>query len=92
MEMRNASFVGFLPVEQPRWLAVCVLQKDDHASFYGGSYAAPPAVRLLLQTQSLEERRLFRQESHVTPVGQDRAMQSAPGIQAEAGGLQRQPR
>jgi cell division protein FtsI/penicillin-binding protein 2 len=92
MEMRNASFVGFLPVEQPRWLAVCVLQKDDHASFYGGSYAAPPAVRLLLQTQSLEERRLFRQESQVTPVGQDRAMQSAPGIQAEAGGLQRQLR
>jgi hypothetical protein len=50
-EVRNASFVGFLPVEAPRWLAVCVLQKDDSARFYGGSYAAPPVVRLLLQCQ-----------------------------------------
>ena len=60
---RNASFVGFLPTDNPRWLAVCVLQKDDSARFYGGSYAAPPAVKLLLQCQKLAERGPLRQES-----------------------------
>ena len=77
VEVRNASFIGFLPVEEPRWLAVCVLQKDDSARFYGGSYAAPPAVRLLLQAQRLEGRRLLRQEPR-TPDGQVRSIH-APG-------------
>jgi cell division protein FtsI/penicillin-binding protein 2 len=76
---RNASFVGFLPVESPRWLAVCVLQKDDSARFYGGSYAAPPVVRLLLQTQRLEERRRLRQESLDEPDGQVRSFHATPG-------------
>jgi len=77
VEVRNASFIGFLPVEEPRWLAVCVLQKDDSARFSGGSYAAPPAVRLLLSAQQLEQRRLLRQESR-TPDGQVRFSQT-PG-------------
>lgn len=72
VEVRNASFVGFLPVERPRWLAVCVLQKDDSARFYGGSYAAPPAVRLLLQCESLEQRRQLQQEPQGNPGGQTR--------------------
>lgn len=67
---RNASFVGFLPADNPRWLAVCVLQKDDSARFYGGSYAAPPAVKLLLQCQNLAERGPLRQESRPSLGGQ----------------------
>lgn len=71
--MRNASFVGFLPTTQPRYLAVCVLQRDDGARFYGGSYAAPPVARLLLHAQRLEDRRRLRLEPQVSV---------APGEQA----------
>jgi cell division protein FtsI (penicillin-binding protein 3) len=71
VEVRNASFVGFVPADAPRYLAVCVLQKDDDARFYGGSYAAPPVVRLLLQALELEERRRLRQEPTVSgPPGE----------------------
>jgi cell division protein FtsI/penicillin-binding protein 2 len=77
VEMRNASFVGFLPVEQPRWLAICVMQKDSRSSFYGGSYAAPPVVRLLLQCQDLERRRLLRQDAEAG--GQTRLRDETPG-------------
>jgi cell division protein FtsI/penicillin-binding protein 2 len=79
VEVRNASFVGFMPVEAPRWLAVCVLQKDDSARFYGGSYAAPPVVRLLLQCQRLEQQRQLRQESQVGASGQARIGSGSPG-------------
>jgi cell division protein FtsI/penicillin-binding protein 2 len=79
VEVRNASFVGVLPAESPRWLAVCVLQKDDSARFYGGSYAAPPAVRLLLQCESLEHRRRWQQEPQVSAGGQVRATGGPPG-------------
>ncbi|HZN41276.1 MAG TPA: penicillin-binding transpeptidase domain-containing protein [Planctomycetota bacterium] len=79
VNVRNASFVGLLPVESPRWLAVCVLQKDDSALFYGGSYAAPPAVRLLLRCQELEGRRQLRQESQSGSGGQARATSGSPG-------------
>lgn len=76
VEMRNASFVGFAPADRPRYLAVCVLQKDDDARFYGGSYAAPPVARLLLQSLRLEERRRLRPEPQVSVT---------PGDQAGAG-------
>jgi hypothetical protein len=79
ISVRNASFVGFLPVEQPRWLAVCVLQKDDSARFYGGSYAAPPVVRLLLQCQQREQRRQLYQEARASSGGQTRGMSGSPG-------------
>lgn len=69
--VRNASFVGLIPAIAPRWLAVCVLQKDDSARFYGGSYAAPPAVRLLLAAERLTWQRRRRQESR-SPDGQIR--------------------
>lgn len=78
VESRNASFVGFLPAESPRWLAVGVLQKDSSAKFYGGSYAAPMVVRLLLQAQRLAERRLLRQELQVGRDGQVPAIHAAP--------------
>jgi cell division protein FtsI/penicillin-binding protein 2 len=83
IEARNASFVGFLPAEAPRWLAVCVMQKDDHSSFYGGSYAAPPVVRLLLQCQQLEQRRLLHQAAASTA---NTHSPSATGGQARAHG------
>jgi len=79
VSVRNASFVGLLPAESPRWLAVCVLQKDDSALFYGGSYAAPPVVRLLLRCQELEGRRQLRQESQGGTGGQARATSGSPG-------------
>ena len=81
VEVRNASFVGLAPAKDPRYLAVCVLQKDDSARFYGGSYAAPPATRVLLEALSLEQRRRLRREPQVSAV---------PGYQAEAGGSRRQ--
>ena len=92
VSVRNASFVGFLPVEAPRWLAVCVLQKDDSARFYGSSYAAPPVVRLLLQCQQLEQQRLLRQESQDGSSGQARSASGSPGDSGWGRGLQRQGR
>lgn len=92
ISMRNASFVGFLPVENPRWLAVCVMQKDDSAKFYGGNYAAPSAVRLLLQAERLAERRALRQELQGGSDGQVRPSLATPGTQAGAEGLQGQRR
>lgn len=86
VEVRNASFVGFMPVDAPRWLAVCVLQKDDSARFYGGSYAAPPVVRLLLQCQRLEQQRQLRQESQVGASGQARTGSGSPGDSGWSGG------
>lgn len=51
---KTATFVGFAPVDAPRYLVVCVLRKDRCARFYGGSYAAPSAGRLLLRALALE--------------------------------------
>ncbi len=56
VEMRNASFVGFAPVDNPRWLCVCVLQKEKTARFYGGRYAAPAVGQLLLRALRVERR------------------------------------
>lgn len=61
--VRNASFVGVLPAEAPKWLAVCVLQRDDEAKFYGGTFAAPPVVRLLLRADQLTRYRAPGQDS-----------------------------
>ena len=46
--VRTALFAGFLPVDAPRYLAVCVLQKERASSFWGGRYAGPAAAELLL--------------------------------------------
>ncbi len=73
--VRNASFVGFLPAESPKWLAVCVLQRDDDAKFYGGSYAAPPVVRVLLKADQLTRYRTPDQEQQ----GIDRDSSRSPG-------------
>lgn len=78
IEVRNASFAGFLPADAPRWLAVGVLQRDDRGKFYGGAYAAPAVVRLLLQAQRSAERRLLQQESGRGADGQVRAVTFSP--------------
>jgi cell division protein FtsI/penicillin-binding protein 2 len=44
-----ASFVGFAPVEQPRFIAICVAQKSSTSKFYGGTFAAPAVRDLLLE-------------------------------------------
>jgi cell division protein FtsI (penicillin-binding protein 3) len=84
VEVRNASFVGFMPAAAPRYLAVCVLQRDDSARFYGGSYAAPPAARLLLEAMRLEERRRLGQGPQVsaTPGSSGRGLLAAETGQA----------
>ncbi|MHC4514641.1 MAG: peptidoglycan D,D-transpeptidase FtsI family protein [Planctomycetota bacterium] len=45
---KTASFVGFAPTPDPKYLVVCVLRKDGADRFYGGKYAAPAVGRLLL--------------------------------------------
>lgn len=96
VEVRNASFAGFLPADAPRWLAVGVLQRDDRGKFYGGAYAAPAVVRLLLQAQRSAERRLLQQEPSRGSDGQVRTAaitpvdsgwrQAAPGSTSRLGG------
>jgi cell division protein FtsI/penicillin-binding protein 2 len=66
VEVRNASFVAYAPANAPRYLAVCILQKEGNARFYGGSYAAPPVARLLLHALRTEESRRLRQEPPVS--------------------------
>jgi cell division protein FtsI (penicillin-binding protein 3) len=84
VEVRNASFVGLAPVTAPRYLAVCVLQKDDSARFYGGSYAAPPVARLLLEALRLEHRRQLRREPQVSasPGASGRSLRTPERSQA----------
>jgi cell division protein FtsI/penicillin-binding protein 2 len=54
---RTATFVGFAPAANPRWLAVCVLRKEGADRFYGGKYAGPPAAQVLLAALSRTETR-----------------------------------
>jgi cell division protein FtsI/penicillin-binding protein 2 len=56
-DIRTSSFVGFTPVREPRYLVVCVLQKAGASSFYGGTYAAPAAARLLVEALQRDGRR-----------------------------------
>lgn len=77
--MRNASFVGLMPPEDPKWLAVCVLQKKGgRARFYGSSYAAPPAVSMLLRCQELRGHSWMRQGPRVSSGGQTRTGLQTP--------------
>lgn len=82
VKRRNASFVGFLPADNPRWLAVCVQQNDGSAHFYGGRYAAPPAVKLLLECQRLFEQRSLHQESRINSGGQTRHIPSGMDLRS----------
>ena len=78
--MRNASFVGLLPAEDPKWLAVCVMQKKGgRARFYGSSYAAPPAVKLLLRCLELRGDDELRQGPRRGTGGQTRIADQTPG-------------
>lgn len=54
-DIRTASFAGFTPVDSPRFLAVCVFQKAGAGAFFGGTYAAPAASRLLVAALDREQ-------------------------------------
>jgi len=82
IHLRNASFVGFLPADKPRWLAVCVLQNDGASQFYGGRYAAPPAVKLLLECQALAERQPLHQDLRLRSGGQTRDVPSGTELRS----------
>jgi cell division protein FtsI/penicillin-binding protein 2 len=45
-----ASFVGFAPIDRPRYLAMGVLENRKVRSFYGGEFVAPAVSDLLLYT------------------------------------------
>jgi cell division protein FtsI/penicillin-binding protein 2 len=49
----NASFVGFLPAEKPRWTILAVLQ-NPKGQYYGAQVAAPVFARLGKRLLSLE--------------------------------------
>lgn len=77
-DIRTASFVGFTPVDEPRFLVVCVFQKAGAGAFYGGLYAAPAAARLLVA--SLErETAAWRTASDDGSASVDVAIGSEPG-------------
>ena len=81
--IRSATFAGFAPVDAPRYLAVCVLQKEGAAKFYGGLYAAPAAGRLLLRALAEELERRHVADPQVSADSDDRDGQ-IPG--ADQGG------
>lgn len=56
----NASFIGFAPASDPRWLSMALLMKRKVRSFYGGKYAAPAVKELL----SFVRQREVVQKSH----------------------------
>ncbi len=60
VKTRTASFAGFAPARDPRVLVLCVLQKKGADLFYGGTYAAPAAGRLLLEVLDRGPRRSVR--------------------------------
>lgn len=50
--VRTSTFAGFAPAHDPEYLCVCVFQKVDASNFYGGAYAAPVAMGLLLDVRA----------------------------------------
>lgn len=73
---KTAAFVGFAPVDAPRYLVVCVLRKDRCARFYGGSYAAPSAGRLLLRALAREGETQHLQKEQVRAWTEERGVAS----------------
>ena len=47
----KASFVGFAPVNDPRWISLMVLSRHEERRFYGGKFVAPYVRDLLLYMQ-----------------------------------------
>ena len=75
--VRSATFAGFAPVQDPRYLAVCVLQKEGASLFFGGLYAAPAAGRLLLRALAEEQANGRRAPSQVSVMNAARGGQTA---------------
>jgi cell division protein FtsI/penicillin-binding protein 2 len=79
--IRSATFAGFAPVVDPRYLVVCVVQKEGARLFYGGKYAAPAAGRLLLRALAEERSDRQRVEARVSVISTDRGGQASIEIQ-----------
>lgn len=75
--VRSATFAGFAPVHDPRYLAVCVLQKEGAAKFFGGVYAAPAAGRLLLRALAEEQSNARRAPSQTSATNAARGGQTS---------------
>ncbi|MCB9882746.1 MAG: hypothetical protein H6832_11520 [Planctomycetes bacterium] len=56
-QVSNASFVGFAPADEPRWLSMAVLMKRNVRKFYGGTYAAPAVRDLMAYVKKSHTRR-----------------------------------
>jgi len=66
-----ASFVGFAPVERPRWIAMAVLEKHPARSFYGGRFAAPVVKDLLLYLREHQGEGTLRAAVASDPVSEN---------------------
>lgn len=78
-DIRTSSFAGFTPVDEPRFLVVCVFQKAGAGAFYGGLYAAPAAARLLVAA-------LDREAAAWRPKDSDRSESGSVAVGPEPGG------
>lgn len=51
----TASFIGFWPAQEPRYLAMVSIRRTGGRAFYGGVFAAPPVRDCLLYLQHRKE-------------------------------------
>ncbi len=49
VRIHSASFVGFAPAHEPRYLAMCVVQREAATTLHGGKYAALATGKTLLR-------------------------------------------
>jgi len=76
-----ASFVGFAPVDRPRYLAMGVLENKKIRRFYGGEFVAPAVSDLLLYTLA---------KDRANRAGEDRIdARDRSGARARHGGASR---
>lgn len=51
----NASFVGFFPVENPKYVLLVLVNSPSHSSYYGGDVAAPIFKKVTERIAELDE-------------------------------------
>lgn len=86
----NASFCGFAPASDPRYLALAVLQKNDAHGFYGGKFAAPAVKDVLLYVLARDERLRLERRDAATLVRPSRTRGGARGGGRSQGPSERQ--
>ncbi|MEZ5988091.1 MAG: penicillin-binding transpeptidase domain-containing protein [Planctomycetota bacterium] len=85
LERENtASFLGFAPADDPRWLVMATLRRTGGKRFYGGQFAAPPVRDVLLYILDRERRSAF--EAHELLRGGEVSASRGPGRGPEGGG------